>query len=219
MANYGAFPFPSSSFLVAPFVAVGGDGGIWIDEFSPAHPTSGVDLREGSDVRDTTQRLAKYLQFKKLSVDPSKLRRSEYRPSLGPNGEHFFYPNLPVVGEEEDLLSPFLAAPLPHHGSDLPRLVAQEPEIAHWRSFQDCNQQQHPRRWQQAKTETFRVIGNHSPHARFVFFLVHSLLGRGKVEGYDWACLGSQSIFPNDGFPLRSDQTAKAASFPIMIRE
>ena len=63
VANYGAFPFPSSSFLVAPFVAVdgGGDGGIWIDEFSPAHPTSGVDLREESDVRDTAQKLAEYL--------------------------------------------------------------------------------------------------------------------------------------------------------------
>ena len=62
VANYGAFPFPSSSFLVASFVAVdGGDGGIWIDEFSPAHPTSGVDLREESDVRDTAQKLAEYL--------------------------------------------------------------------------------------------------------------------------------------------------------------
>ena len=59
VANYGAFPFPSSSFLVAPFVAVG--GGIWIDEFSPAHPTSGVDLREESDVRDTTEKFSLYL--------------------------------------------------------------------------------------------------------------------------------------------------------------
>ena len=62
VANYGAFPFPSSSFLVASFVAVdGGDGGIWIDEFSPAHPTSGVDLREGSVVRDTTEKFSLYL--------------------------------------------------------------------------------------------------------------------------------------------------------------
>ena len=62
VANYGAFPFPSSSFLVAPFVAVdGGGGGIWIDEFCPAHPTSGVDLREESDVRDTTEKFSLYL--------------------------------------------------------------------------------------------------------------------------------------------------------------
>ena len=67
VANYGAFPFPSSSFLVAPFVAVdgGGDGGIWIDEFSPAHPTSGVDLREESGVWDTTEKLSLNLSMEK----------------------------------------------------------------------------------------------------------------------------------------------------------
>ena len=109
---------------------------------------------------------------------------------------YFFYPNLPIE-EEEDLLSPFLAAPLPRRGSDLPRLVAQEPEIAHWRSFQDCNQQ-HPTQddGSRQKTETFWVIGNHSPHARFVFFPVHSLLGRGKVEGYDWACQAANRFSP-----------------------